>query len=431
MRNDHPPRSRRNPLLLAFALLFLPLPAMAQQSAGGVLLTFGVEQRLETDDNYSMQLNPSGRTSIADTHLSFSLSSETPVHRLGFGGSAVLRASDGPGLGAEDSGFVHPALFLDYSRNGPGSGFDLRGRFRETELEFMRSLADFDDGSGVIILPDDISDLFGVGTRRHIGADMALKWGQDGPLGFGLRAGFDDYRYRNTSSTSLNDHRRINLGVSTQMQLDPLWRLTLDLGVSRYDKDDPASRRRNTVSLSGHLSRDMPMGRIGAGFNIDKVEEGRRIGMNLSRSLDLIEGSLTARVGASRTAVGHHVTMVGGLDYRQDLPLGRLNASLERGVSANSDDEERVRTALSLNLLHELAEDRRVSLDLSYIASSAPGGSSNVKSGSVGISYQQEVTADWGLDIAYRHRRRHEAGYGNSHSNMVYLSLRRSFQFRP
>lgn len=419
-------------ILFSALVTLAPSAASSQQAgAGGVLLTFSFEQLFETDDNYALSSSASDRTSRADTTLSFSLSSETPSQQISLKGSGALRVSDGPGFGAESRGFVRPSVSFAYNRVGPGSSFDLSARVRETDIEFMRSLADFDDGSGVIILPDDIADLTGTGTRRNIGANMALNWGQDGPLSLGLRAGFDDFRYRNTSSTSLNDYRRMSVGASARMQIDDLWRAVVDFGVSRHDKDDPTSPRRDTTSLSGSLVRDLPRGSISGRLSIDRTEDGNRLGLSFARSLELPGGSLSANIGATRTAVGHHLQMVGGVDLSRDLPRGRLNASLQRSVSTNSDDDERVLTALSLRLLHEVAPDKSISLDLSYVASDTPGSGSDVKTASFGTSYHHEVTPDWGLDLGYRHRRRDESGLPSARSNMVYLSLRRSFQFRP
>lgn len=423
----------RGPAMLLAALLILsPLPVLAQQSqAGGVLLSFGIEQRLESDDNRSLSVNPAGRSSHADTVLSFSLSSETRSQRLSLSGSGALRASDGPGYGAEDSGFVNPSIALDYARSGPGSSLEVGARLRETDIDFLRGLSDFDDGSGVITLPEDISDLTGTGTRRHISANLALRWGQDGPLGFGLHAGFDDYSYHDTSSATLHDYRRIRVGASTQLRLDELMRATIDLGLSRYERDDPGEPRRDTISLTGDLIRDLPRGSISTRLSIDNVEEGTRLGLSVARAIELPSGSVTARLGAARTAIGHHLRLTGGLDLTHDLPLGRLATSLQRSVVENNEDEERVLTALSMTLMHALAPDQRVSLDLSWVDSDASSGGNDTRTASIGASYYREVTPDWGFRIGYQHRMRKETGLESARSNMVFMSLQRGFQFRP
>lgn len=416
---------------LAGLLVALPMAVQTQERGPvGPRLTFGIQQRLDSNDNLDLDPVSRGHSTHADTRLSLGFYSETPGQSFSFLTSGVLRASSGPGFGAEGSGFITPSARVSYGRIGPGSSFDLSAHVTETEIDFVRSLADLDDGSGVIVLPGDLADLRGTGTRRSIGASAALRWGQDGPLGFGIDAGVSDISYHDASSTSLHDHRRVWVGASTRMVLAPAVRAEFGLRQSHYTSSNPLTDNRDTFGATASLVRDLPDGSVSGQATFDRTEDGNRLGLSVGRSLELPRATLSASIGATRLATGR-TGLTGAANFTYEaLPRSRITGSLERMAIADSDDNEQLLTALSLGLTQDLTERSSLSLDLFYTRRDQ-GVARDVDTGSIGAAYRLNVTEDWDLNLGYRHRMRKESGVRDAHSNAVFLTLGRSFDFFP
>ncbi len=97
--------------------------AALTQEGGGVLLTFGLEQRLSWVDNPDLDIPSTGDRIRLDTRLSFGIVSETPKDRLAFNLGATLRGEeDGGGFGFS---LDTPSAELAYTRSGPSSSLTL------------------------------------------------------------------------------------------------------------------------------------------------------------------------------------------------------------------------------------------------------------------------------------------------------------------
>lgn len=418
---------------LSLAGLAMILPALVQAQERGPVgprLILDIRQLIETDSNYDLSLSPGGRSTYADTLLSLTFLDETPNQRLSLATSGALRASHGPGFGSEGSGFVRPSIAFAYGREGAGSSLDLNARAQETEIDFVRDLADLDDG-GVIEIPDDISDLTGTGTRRSLSADVALRWRQDTPLGFGVLAGISDTSYHDASSTSLHDFRRAWLGVSAQMLLDKITSVNLDLRNTHYTSDDPLNTNLDTLTFSADLVREFPAGSLTGQAVASRTDEGNRYDLSIGGSREFPLGVVSASIGATHMASGH-TGLIGGANLNYELPRSIVTASLQRTVLTDNDDSERLFTMFSLGLVQELTPRSLFSVDMFYAISDASfTGGQDVDTASLTATYSYDVTEDWGLNLGYRHRLRKEGGQPNVNSNAVFVSLGRSFEFRP
>lgn len=400
------------------------------QETGGVLLTFRLAERFETTENLGLDVPSQGRTNQATTNLSFGISSETQASRLAFDVAGVLRAAQGPGHSGTDFSFDGPKLALSYARSAANATLDLKARLSESDIEYLRPLEDFLDENGEIVLPEDLADLTGTGTRRNSGLNAAVSWGNNAPVGFGLSAGFSALSYSNTTSPGLIDSRRTSLGASMRLDLSQVTKATISLKFSRFDDDVPLSKSRDTISLDTDLSHDLATGKLTGKLSAARTEDGTQLGFNIGRIFDLPTGSLTTNLGLTRAASGG-TNLTGSLGYRHVLPNGQISAQLRRGVQAGSDDTERLTTALSLGYSQSLSQISSLSLDLSYAESTVTATDSTVANTSFGATYSHALTEDWGLNLGYRQRIRDADGTGKADSSSVFLSLSRDFTFRP
>jgi hypothetical protein len=400
------------------------------REAGGVRMTWGIEQRFETDSNG--ELDPGGSEDInqASTRLSFGLTSATRVSSLAFNAAGKFRIAQGPDFDGTEAEFTEPEVGLSYARRGANADLSFSGRYRESDVAFLRPLDDFIDSDGNLDLPEDLEDLNGNGTRRNLRANAALNWGRNGPVGFGLSGGYSIIDYSNASSASLVDSRRANVGANFRVEIAPATDATAGLRFATFDDDDPTSSRRNTYGLNLGLSRAVDNGLWSVGFNLSDTEDGTQTGVNIGREMALPRGNLSASVGVTAGAEGG-LDLTGSLGYSQALTgLGRVNASLTRAITQGTDDTERLLTALSLGYSHTLS--RLSSVNVNVLASESEDTATNLatRNASLGVSYSRSLTRDWGMNLGYRHRIRDEDGAPSANSDSFFLTIRRDFEIK-
>jgi len=197
---------------LAFGLV--AAPALAQQ--GGVVLGFTLSQRFEASENQALDPVSVGTTWRSDTRLGFNISSETRNEVLSARVSGALRAVDAPGTVDDESfGFADPDAAFSYLRRGATGQFSFDASLTSRDVAFLTA-ADLVGEDGGIILPEDLEDLTGTGTRRQARVSAALRGGDGTPFGYGLRAAYTRIDYIDVSSTSLFDSERLDLGADAR-----------------------------------------------------------------------------------------------------------------------------------------------------------------------------------------------------------------------
>jgi hypothetical protein len=398
-------------------------PAMAQDT-GGVQLTFGIVQRLESTENLDLAVDSAGRTTQATTDLSFNLLTETRTQRLSFDAGAILRVVHGPGTNSTDIHFGDPRASLAYSRTSANAQLNLSAYANDADIAFLRILDDFRGPDGEIDLPEDLGDLSGTGTRRSYGAEAALRWGNTGPVGFGLSAKLAGIDYIDATAADLVDSRRITLGASLRLSVDAATELTF--GLNRQTYDDATTSRRRTMGVDAGLARDLANGRVTADLSVENTADGTRSTLNFGRSLDLSRGALSAGLGIGHSAAGQ-TYLTADIALRHDLPDGQLTATLRRGFTTGTGDSEAVTTALSLDYSKEITSSSALSLGLTYIDSEDTASGLSTRNASLSASYTHALTPDWGLNVGYIHRLREEEPNGTARSGIVFMSLSRDF----
>lgn len=401
------------------------------EGAGRPRLTFGIEQSLDLTDNLGLEVPSAGSAADLTTGLSFGFLTETRTSRLAIDGSIGLRVASGGNLSGTETRLSDPSLTLSYGRNSANASLQFDAYLRETDIDFLRALTDFPtDPDGGIILPEDLADLTGTGTRRSHGVDLGLTWGDNARVGFGLSAGLSGLRYANTSSASLFDSDRRNVGATLRLSLSDSSDLTFGLRYGTFTSADPTSTRRNTVSFDAGFSQTLATGSLTADLTTSKTEDGTQIGFSVGRAYSLPRGTLSASLGATRGVDGN-ANLTGALNLQQTLPRGQFSVGLRRSVSAGSDDSEQLVTALSIDLMQTLTPLSSVQLGLDYVRNEQTATGARTDNASLAASYNRDLTPDWGLNLGYRYGMRDQTDSGRAKENSVFLTLSRDFVFLP
>lgn len=418
----------------AFVTLGLALPAVlwpgalsAQQS--GVQLTFGLTQRLEASENRALDSVSKGTTLQAVTGLSLGVASDTQSSSFRFNTSTNLSFTRNPD-GSSDADLSTPRFSFSYGQSARNASFDVSGSYSESDIAFLRPLSDFLDSNGQVVLPTDLDDLTGTGLRRNSDLRARLSFGDAGPLGLTLRAGFANIDYVNASNASLVDNSRFDLGADLRLDINAVTSARIGTSWSRFEDADPATTDGVTRGLNAGLDITRPNGTLSTSLGIREKSGNSTLSFGVSRSLDLPRGTLQASLGLSSDD-GGQARLNGGLRYSQQLPNGQLSLGINRSESVASDDTERLTTAINMAISHQLTSASSLSADFSYVDNEQLVTGTSIVTASLGLGYNRQVTRDWGLSAGYRHDLRDDGAGTRGNSDTVFLQLGRSFQFRP
>lgn len=409
------------PRLLSLAGLAAVLTAgtALTQESGGILLTFGIDQRFSVTDNADLKIPSTGTRLRSDTQLSFGFLSEAPRDRLSFDLGTLLRGEDG------DNGFglENPSAELSYTRSGLSSSFTVSAFLRETNLDDGLTLIEGADGDLPVLIYEN-------GTARTKGVRLAYNWGEGTPLGGTLRAGLTDTDYRNTTDPDLVDNRNLTVGAGLHFALNEVTEASFDIDHRRYDEDGPTVAEDSTT-LSAGLVRTLPRGSLRGKISTTHDEDGTRTGLSFGRSFDLPRGSFSVDLGLTEAA-GSGTDMTGALSWRQDLARGgALTARLSRAVTSDVTNNETLVTAFSLGLTQDLTPRMGLNLSTTWAKSEDTGTGIVTDSASLNAALSYALNEDWAMNFGASYKMRDEDGVGRANSSSAFLSVGRTFEWRP
>ena len=404
-------------LLPLTAAAVLMSTATSAQEGNGRLLTFGISQNFSWADNAGLTIPSEGSRLRADTQLSFGAVFEGPRDLLTFDSALVLRGEDdGSGF---DFGVENPSAELGYKRSGATSSFTASAFFRESDL--AEGLALSDDEIPVLVLEN--------GSARITGGRLGYSFGDGAPFGGNLRAGLTDTDYTGTTDPDLVDNRTLTAGVGLHFSLNEVTEATLDIDHRLYDEAGAAPEESSTTVAAG-LVRALPRGSLRARLSTTFDEGGSRSGLSFGRSIDLPNGALSLDLGLTESE-GSGFDVTGAVAYQQELPRGGLSARLSRAVTTDAGNDETLVTALSLGLTQELTPRMGLNMGADWSRSEDTASGTVTDNASLDAALNYALTPDWNLNLGATHRMRDEDGIGRADSNSVFLSVGRTFEFRP
>ncbi|WP_347311612.1 hypothetical protein [Defluviimonas sp. SAOS-178_SWC] len=440
-------------------------PAPAQ---GGLQFDIGVSSKLTVDDNFQLKQTSTGTSTIWDNRVDLNLSSVTGVQDFSLNGSGVFRYADIPGRSI--SGFEDPTIRLRYRLDGVNSRLTLTGRYRFVDREFL-------DPFQIEQEETNFNGLYaGGGTVTFKNAALNYVTGINDPLTFTLDLGHDEKDYDSTAVASnprLFDTESDSIDANVSMKVSPLTSLRLSAGLTDYSANDPNQTRRKTTDYAigvvqdinpvlvldaqvGYtevetdtvlgtrrrdgatgavtLTQTLPNGSVFAALDSALNQNGTRTTLRFGRDLQLPLGNLRASVGGTKTP-GGDTYVVATVAYSRQLKSSDITVSLNRAVSTNNINEDVLDTRLTVGYGYEIDANSRINLALNWGRSESAGigAAPTIERTTLRASYSRDLTQDWAMTGGVQLRKRTDStpGVGDADSNSVFLSLDRTFNFRP
>ena len=449
----------------ASGLTLLILPAFAQDNPG-VQFTAGIEQKFEAGDNLALEDPEEGSTALSTTTLSFGVVTETVGQSLTLDGRVSLRAGEVPANSDIDTGLVEPQIRFSYNRDVANSALSVDGSYRESDVSFNPAVTDFTDLNGQIQLPPDFEDLEGSGTRRSYRLNTELAVAQNAPLNFVFDASVRGISY-DQQAASLNDNFRYSAGARANLRFSEVTTGFVSYNFDHFESDDNANTDRDTSAFevgvsqqlsprasfeaaigftdisetqnnissstsgaTGRLSFSlaMPDGNLTGSFTTTRDQDGARHNLLFGRSYVLPTGALDFSIGATKES-GSDVGLIGSVNYTQDLPTGSVRVGINRNVTVNNNDEERISTTADIGYSHSINDLSSIGLDLSFGLVDGDGNSDDTRQADISASYNYDLTEDWKLSTGVAYKVREEDNSSTSDSTSIFVTLRRDFEF--
>ncbi len=440
--------------------------ATGLQNTGGLQFDFGISSDLSFDDNFKLSNTSGGSSTIWDNTLTFGLSNIAPTQTLTLDASTVLRFAQIPGRTI--SGFEDPTVRLRYTLNGLNSTLSLDGRYRSADREFLnpfqveqeeQALGQLIGGGGVV-------------TWQTLGATFVT--GINDPLGFQFSAKHDSRTYDATAeavSPTLFDQVTDSATATVTMKVSPLVQLRGTVGITEYDAEDSVLTERETIDYaigavmdinpvltldaqvgytevttdttggravrSGgtsnvQLTQTLANGSIFGGFTSTVNQNGTRNIVTLGRDFQLASGTLSATVGMTQTPAGNNRPS-GSLAYTHTLRSSDISVTAGRSVTTNGLNQDVFNTRVGVNYSYAINNVSQINFGLNWgrseSADSIPGFNETNRADLL-ASYSHALTQDWGLTGGLQLRHRSD-NTGDAQSNSIFLTLDRTFSYRP
>ncbi|SPH24094.1 hypothetical protein DEA8626_03143 [Defluviimonas aquaemixtae] len=436
----------------------------AARGAGGLQFDINVNSKLSYDDNFQLQPRSPGSTTIFDNSVDLNLSSVTSVQDFNVNASGVFRYAEIPGRSI--SGFEDPTIRLGYRLDGVNSRLTFNGRYRNVDREFLDPFQVEQEEQQSNIFVDD------GGTVEFTTAALSYQTGLNDPLGFTVSLDHDQRDYSNVTNARLFDRETNSANLTATLKVSPVTQLRAQAGITEFSADDAVGTERRTTDYSigvvqdidptlvldarlgrteidtdtntgssnrsgatgaATLTKTLSNGTVFASIDSTVNQNGSRNSLRFGRSLQLPSGSFNASVGGIDTPSGNNY-VIGSLGYTHQLKTSNINVSINRNVSTNSLSEDVLDTRVSVGYGYEINNNSRLNVALNWGRSESAGigGAPTVERTSLRATYSHALTQDWDLTGGVLVRRRSAStATGDAQSNSVFVTLDRSFNFRP
>lgn len=419
---------------------------------GGVVLTFGFENRLEVARNGDLAVPAEGTDISNVTTLSFGLTSETQIDRISLdvSGAAILEdTADGSGTELD---FGRTAAVLNYRREVPAAVLDITAELRTDDVGTF----------------DDLEDADETGTRTDYALSAGIETGRTSTVGFALGVGYDQTDYQDVSDPDLFDSIEVRADAAVILHFSQVATGRLGVRYSEREEESPGTTVTETLesyaavdySVSERLDLSAELGyseietedfdvidretgpdlRLGATYELpvgtasalltvsQDSDEGERTTLEIGRDFETPVHTVSARLGVTRADVTG-TDVIGSLSWSRALPDGSLGLDLERRVAFDADDDEEVdSSALTVSWLKNVNDVSTISLAVGYETSDSA--SEAIEQVTFDAGYTHRLTADWNLDSGVSYRVREDID-GRATSPSVFVALSREFQVRP
>lgn len=397
-------------LIGSFMVLVSALAAQAQDQ-GGTTGVFSLSERLSTVTNPELSAGGSDGITSLTTGLGYSLTSRTVNESIGLDAGLGLILRDVGG--SFETEVTAPNLGLSYGRSAQDSDLSVNVGYSRDQIETVRSLDDFINDDGILVLPDNPDDLVGTGTKQDMSASARLELGKTAPFGVTFAADFSKVQYFETTDPDLVDEVSSTLSATGRFTVSPL--ISLSLGISQtHVKADgsPADDSRDLTLRASYQVSPVLLVTAGASHSFT---DG-----TTSPSLSGVYTLQTGQLSLNLTDDSQELV------YSQTLQTGQLTARASHGPDSTGTGTVDL---LGLGYNQAINDVSGLGLGLFYNHETTPG--SDVAGTDLVVSYNRKVTQDWGLNMGLNYRLRDEAGVGTGNSAGLFVGISRDFSFRP
>jgi hypothetical protein len=243
---------------------------------------------------------------------------------------------------------------------------------------------------------------------------------------------------RDDEDTLRTDRTTTQFGVGADTQIDPVWSLSADLSTVKIEtiRDPLVPGPRVTTSADGldgafQLARALENGNLTFGLRREFAVTGGRTVLDVGRSMTLRNGNLAASLGVVRFENGETSPVASLSLNRQLTPTSVLNASLQRTATVNADDQDTLRTRLTLGYDQQINEASRWNINLGFADTDVQGGTGDNQRIDLGVGYSHALTKDWDLSAGLNQRLIYQDGVRGTSITTLSLNVERRFLFRP
>ncbi len=445
---------------LAAAVVVAPV-ALPLVGAGGGLLraeeginaTFSVSERLENIQRQGFS-NNENEGLRSRTRLGFSLLSESTNQALSFNSNTNLVYN----FSRSETEVEDPDLNLNYDLQSRNAGLSFDASYVRRDVE---DSVFFDDLSGEFIVADD-------GRRDIFSLRSALDLNRRGPVTFSLSHFYSDSSFSGTVDPDLRDSTTNNVTARSTFRLSPVaslnatarWRdqdqegaggndrtrtsidvggsydisrlTTLSAGVSYFRNESTTRDDNSGPGFRFGLTHDRPNGSYDINFSSRETINGTEFDTTFDRDYELPLGSASFGLGLTKVdGFSVEPLISAGLDLDINS-ISQISLQLSQAATVDNDDNETIRTRLTVNYSRELNEISSVRASFRYADENAlADGEDDATSLRASVSYRRAVGADWNLVSGYEYSTNQRDNRADRNTNTLFVSMEKTFSFRP
>ena len=450
------------------------LASQAEESPVDIFeMTLDVDQRFGFDTNEGLTPGGEEDSKFATTRLAFGLKTSSPIESLSFNVSSDFRFMNGPDDPGTEFDVDNSALNLLYRRDTGGSALTFGTRYRHSDVDSTIPFDSFIDPiTGQIVLPADLDNLNGEGTRKSLRFDGSLDLFKDAPIGLILNARHDLITYDDTTDPDLTRTERLTLGATVRLTFSPVLEGNINLDQYTFDSEDTdmtenfnnstsfgliydtsqttqyrgsigysvaereegigiarMTRRKEGVVGSFGAIYEVPNGTISPELSTIINTNGRRNTFDVGRVYELPNATLSGSLGATR-GEANETNVIGSLRFSQMVPSGDINTQFRRYVANDSEDDERLYTAFTVGYNYDINTVSRIRFNAGFTTSNNVFKTDLNSRLRFDVTYFYNMTKDWNINTGYIFRQDDDETSQTADSHSLFFGIGRRFDLQ-
>lgn len=445
--------------LAALVLVSPPVADEARAQDGLLGLVGGLSATADLSFGLEFSDDEGDSETVLSSDVLFTLSSVTRTQALSIAAGAELDFGDEIGPDG-DNYELRPNGSFDYVFNNGSTELTLGADIATREID---GAFDDDGLDATALIEDD-------GTRVDTDLAFGIAVGLDAPVGASFDYTRDETSFEDTVDPDLTDSvtetyqavvtlrpsRTLSFSLSglmseeteedaaattqeiTRYGLATDWQATPILGVTA------SIGQAEIVTTAMGVTRVIDGAEGALGFTLDQrngsysLDLSRELTVNgpldrISAGRDLTlsnDASLALSLGVAEFDMGDTV-VIGSVIYSQPTRSGSLDLSLRQEADVDSDDADIRRTVLSAGYTHDINRISSISFDASYAEIEELMAGIETTARDLDVTYTRALGQNWAFNAGVGFSERTETGAATTQDREAFLTLERTFSWRP